>query len=309
MVFLSKKRLEMQTGDGLGASSPYADTTGLVGLWHFNNGPSSIQQALNYNVEGNWDLINLYTGLSVIKDGSIYKMWYVGSDGVDMRILYTNSSNGKNWNAPVQSLNYNVEGNWDSDFISDPSVIKDENNIYHMWFAGFDGSNYRILYTNSSEGITWTTPISALNYNVEGNWDTVSVATPSVIKDGSTYKMWFGGYGQWDGAADHYSILYTTSNNGITWELPVQSLNYNLEGTWDTERVWYPSVIKDGSTYKMWYVGGDNSYVSRLLFTTSTDGITWATPVQFLDFNVEGIWDTKLISAPSVIKDGSTYKM
>ena len=36
-----------------------------------------------------------------------------------------------------------------------------------------------------------------------------------------------------------------------------------------------PSVLKDGSTWKMWYTGDDSSK-KRIAYATSTDGITWA---------------------------------
>jgi predicted GH43/DUF377 family glycosyl hydrolase len=63
-----------------------------------------------------------------------------------------------------------------------------------------------------------------------------------------------------------------------------------------TERAYYPSIIFDGSTYHMWYDDG-----SGIRYTTSADGITWAT----------GTVVTGLTSGrhPVVVNTGSQYRM
>jgi hypothetical protein len=64
-----------------------------------------------------------------------------------------------------------------------------------MWFGGHNGSNWRILYSTSSDGASWSTPVLAMNIGTEPNgYNSAYSYCPSVIKDGSTYKMWFGGH-------------------------------------------------------------------------------------------------------------------
>ena len=46
-------------------------------------------------------------------------------------------------------------------------------------------------------------------------------------------------------------------------------------GSWDDDAVWGPAVLKEGSSYKMWYTGDDGANPSRIGLATSTDGITW----------------------------------
>jgi predicted GH43/DUF377 family glycosyl hydrolase len=86
-----------------------------------------------------------------------------------------------------------------------------------------------------------------------------------------------------------------------------------------------PWVIKDGSVYRMWYSGYDNSSQYRIYSATSTDALVWykvanALPTWRADAGVPmtnvivlggaGKGDLWHALAPSVVKDGpSSYKM
>ena len=62
-----------------------------------------------------------------------------------------------------------------------------------MWYSGNNGSNYRIIYCTSTDGTTWTGHTMVVNISAEGTYDTTHSYAPTVIKDGSTYKMWYTG--------------------------------------------------------------------------------------------------------------------
>jgi hypothetical protein len=186
-------------------------------------------------------------------------------------------------------------------------VIKD-GATYKMWSSGKDNDDaYRILYSTSSDGITWSTPQLVMDIGTEPNgYNSRRSMAPSVIKDGSTYKMWFTGQ-----TASNYRILYSTSSDGITWSTPQLVMdigtepngftNVNSLGGW---------VIKDGSTYKMWFSGYQSSSAHRMLYTTSTDGVSWSTPEICFgpDNNAYGL-DATWAIYPCVIKEGSIFRM
>jgi len=96
----------------------------------------------------------------------------------------------------------------------------------------------------------------------------------TVIKDGSTYKAWYTV--GWD-------IYYAYSTNGVTWQAGNpggggvnQPIFEGTVGEWDSFGVMEPSVIKDGSTYKMWYSGTDTGVADiKIGYATSSDGISW----------------------------------
>ena len=108
-----------------------------------------------------------------------------------------------------------------------------------------------------------------LENNVEGTYDKNYAYSPCVINDGGLYKMWYSGY---DGSV--WRLMYATSTDGISWSVPQLIMDRGAEGTYDTEGLYAPFVIKEGGVYKMWYNGRDGTHI-RLIYATSLDGITW----------------------------------
>ncbi len=141
------------------------------------------------------------------------------------------------------------------------------------------------------------------NHGTSGAWDDQWVYTPSVILDGSTYKMW---YVSFSAASTSRKIGYATSPNGVDWtkygSAPV--LSPGSAGSWDAGGVSFPTVIKDGSIYKLWYTGMNASNERRVGYATSPDGITWTkyagNPV--LGVGPAGAWDSAHVSNPNVVK-------
>lgn len=142
-----------------------------------------------------------------------------------------------------------------------------------------------------------------------GAWDDHFVFAPSVLMDGSTYKMWYVGSSAVD---PNRKVGYATSTDGITWtrqgSAPV--FGAGSAGAWDA-KISFPSVIKDGSIYKMWYTGLNAADAGQVGYATSPDGINWtrygANPV--LTYGTNGSWDAVYIGSPNVVKVGSQYHM
>ncbi len=145
-----------------------------------------------------------------------------------------------------------------------------------------------------------------LSVGANGSWDDAAIWRPTVLKDGSTYKMWYSGY---DGATRR--IGYAASTDGIHWTKygsnPV--LTPGSSGAWDDFGVYAPSVIYDGVVYKMWYRGRNSGGVNRIGYATSTDGIAWTKYGAVLNLGSPGSWDAVDVTEPTVIKVGSTYHM
>ncbi len=256
---------------------------------------------VSVNEEGTYDT-NLVWSPSVIKDGSTYKMWYAGSDGSDWRIMYAESSDGLTWTNHQMVVDSGSEGTYDVLSAHSPSVIKD-GTTYKMWYSGRDASgNFRVIYCTSSDGITWSSFQMVVDISSEGTYDTTHSMYPTVIKDGSTYRMWYTGN---DGSG--YRILYADSSDGISWSNFQLVVDSGSEGTYDTNNAQRPRVIKDGSVYKMWYIVSNSAGHTSLLYTFSTDGKYWARPKIFIDKQNEGT-DNRPSYALSVIKEDSAYK-
>ena len=84
-------------------------------------------------------------------------------------------------------------------------------------------------------------------------------------------------------------------------------------GSWDDNGVNVQCIIKEGDTYKMWYVGGETEQEieGRIGYATSSDATHWTkysgNPV--FEPGSSGSWDSSGIEAVWVIKDGDIYKM
>ena len=118
-----------------------------------------------------------------------------------------------------------------------------------------------------------------LNHGPAGSADSFSAADPAVLKDGSVWKMWYTG-----DDSSKKRIAYATSPDGITWakggkviapEDPGVSANIAFGA-------FAPTVWKTGSTYSMLLTGrkivGGGVFQTKVMMTTSSDGIVWAGP-------------------------------
>ena len=98
--------------------------------------------------------------------------------------------------------------------VGDACVIVD-GTTYRMLYMGADGASgtgtLRIGYASSPDGINWTkysgNPV--LNIGSAGAWDSLNVYGPSVIKDGTVFKIWYNGEGT--AAAQTLRIGYATN--------------------------------------------------------------------------------------------------
>jgi predicted GH43/DUF377 family glycosyl hydrolase len=235
---------------------------------------------------------------SVIKDGSTYKMWWNAHDGTNNAIYYSTSNDGVSWNGHTLAIDHGVVSDA-SNYAYSPSVIKD-GSTYKMWWTAWDGTNGRTYYSTSADGITWGGHTLAIDYGVVPD-ASVQAVEPSVIKDGATYKMWWGA-----GDSTNVHIYYSTSTDGISWSGHTLAIDIGVVPDASTQAS-IPSVIKSGDIYKMWW-GAYNSAHWRIYYSTSTDGINWTGHNLAIDYG--DVPDTSDHAfCPSVIEDGDTYKM
>ncbi len=185
---------------------------------------------------------------------------------------------------------------YDDAHVIAPIVIFHDNE-YKMWYSGYDGSNYRILYANSTDGINWIKYGLVLSLGTSGEADDSHIAYPAVLFGDGEYKMWYSGY---DGS--NWRIMYANSSDGLTWSK--QGIVLDI----DDMRAYGACVIKEGE-YKMWYSSNDGITTS-IIYANSTDGMIWTklkTPV--LTHSYEGDHDDFDSTLPSVIFDGGEYRM
>ena len=150
-----------------------------------------------------------------------FTMYYDGTTGGDEAIGLGFSSDGITWTGydadddgkadPVLNGTY-VTGDWDYNYVSRATIIKNADDDYEMWYSSGVGTmNHGIGYATSSDGINWTRDANNPIFHKDDTgypgepWRQSRTYCPMVIKDGSSYKMWFSGVGS------DYSIGYATA--------------------------------------------------------------------------------------------------
>ena len=127
-----------------------------------------------------------------------------------------------------------------------------------MWYTGYDGANYALLYATSPDGLTWTkldntTPAVSdststngrIGYGSNGKGDDVAVYYPTPIKEGSLYKIWYSGY---DGSP--VQMFYATLETGLTASSTIDSgwnhITAVIDGT--DVHIYINGVLDDSGT-------------------------------------------------------------
>lgn len=225
---------------------------------------------------GDWDEARVGQ-VSVLKNGPLYQMWFVGWDNDAIgQVGYATSTNGVDWTKYAGNPVLTVDpGAWDETEVGGPRVVFD-GSTYHLWYHGFSGGCCdSIGYATSPDGINWTkhpnNPV--FGPGLSGDWDDGVIYGTDVLTHSGQLHMWYTGVrAGWVSRG----IGYITSTNGVTWTrfLTEPVLDAGAPGTWDEKHVSWPTVVKTDGLLHMWY-RGSGSAGEALGYATSSDGISW----------------------------------
>ncbi|MHA2136240.1 MAG: Kelch repeat-containing protein, partial [Candidatus Thorarchaeota archaeon] len=265
---------------------------------------------------GSWDDYAYAVGSpSVIKDGSLYKMWYMGvslSTRWHWKIGYSESSDGLTWTkraTPVFAAD--PASPWGHYGVARAQVLK-VGNTYKMWYDGYrdaTGTNNRIGHAESPNGIDWTrvssTPV--LDLGGPNEWDSRATWKVYVMFEDGRYRMWYTGH---DGINCKSSIGYAESANGVNWtRSPSNPILGPQTNSWEGVGIEVSHVEKIGDQYIMWY--NRHCPPEAVGVAVSPDGLNWTkyptNPV--LEKGDSDSWDNKGVTWVSVLRDSSAMKM
>jgi uncharacterized repeat protein (TIGR01451 family) len=262
---------------------------------------------LSVGANGIWDDDDVW-GPAVLKEGSGYKMWYTGYDGSNpSRIGLATSTNGVNWTKEAANPVLSPSETWEAEGVRAGGVISD-GGLYKMWYTGFDsGGVGRIGYATSPNGVTWTKYGSnpVLSVGASGSWEDEDVSWPTVIKEGSTYHLWYTGA---DGVTSR--IGHATSSNGTNWTKDPANpvLDIGPPGAWDWLEAYAPNVVAYNG-YLLWYSGGTLPEAWQTGYVLSSDGSDWTRGEKLIPEGPPGSFDAYSADYPSVIVDGAGFKV
>ncbi|HLF26000.1 MAG TPA: cohesin domain-containing protein [Anaerolineae bacterium] len=208
---------------------------------------------------GAWDATRVMT-VSILKDGSTYKMWYTGRDAAGIYAIgYADSADGMSWTKhPNPVLNKGDLGAWDSQYVREPSVVK-TSGAYHLWYSGTDNwPRFNIGHATSPDGMTWTKDSAPALSGTPGEWDANEVYAPSVVMNGSVFEMFYSGEN-----GERWLLGHASSPDGATWTKDTNAIISPSATGWDTcDSADYAGAVLDSSTWKVFYssCGSDSSY-------------------------------------------------
>lgn len=232
-----------------------------------------------------WDSFAVSLG-AVVWNGSLFLMWYSGwsvGNGVKS-VGLAFSSDGVSWTKyhgnPVLASDSN-------DLY--PYVMK-VGNAYKMWYT--EGS-MGLLWIDSAasvDGIHWTkNPEATLDPGMAygqpaGNWNGVSVYSPTVVYIGSAYWMWYTGG---SGVTNRATVGYATSKDGISLKSWIEApdnpiVSQGSAGAWDSYNyVQYPDAVLVNNGVMLYYSAiqraANGTYISEKIgLTQSPDGFSVA---------------------------------
>jgi predicted GH43/DUF377 family glycosyl hydrolase len=105
-------------------------------------------------------------------------------------------------------------------------------------------------------------------------WEGDIILTVSIIFEGGTFKAWYSA-GRIESGTFAGNIGYATSGDGVTWsKYEKNPVLTGSSGSFDSFSISFPSVLRVGSQYFMYYRGYDGG-TSRIGLATSSDGISW----------------------------------
>lgn len=140
--------------------------------------------------------------------------------------------------------------------------------------------------------------------------DPFLTASPSVLVDGATWRMWYVSATEWrvaGGEVGHrYHIRYAESIDGVRWDRNGHvCIDYKDD---DEYAIGRPCVLKHDGRYRMWFCARGDVY--RLGYAESDDGLSWErddSAAMLIGEPEE--WEGGSVAYPHVFDDGGTLQM
>jgi hypothetical protein len=162
----------------------------------------------------------------------------------------------------------------------------------------------------SEDGGRTFTKVSSAPVVGRGSVDPFLSASPSVLIENGTWRMWYVSGSEWRleaGLPRHrYHIKYAESSDGVDWQPTGRvCIDYRDQNETSIAR---PCVMKDGDLYRMWYCARGVTY--RIGYAESHDGLTWTRMDEDagIEPSADG-WDSEMQAYPFVFDHGGERHM
>ena len=258
------------------------------------------KQGIVLDLGGTYDSKHAQKPSVIFKDNE-YKMWYGAADGVSYHMCYANSTDGLSWTKHGIVIVKGSSGDHDSSMATYPSVVFDGE--YKMWYSGYDGASWRIMYANSSDGLSWTKHGTVIDNGPEDSLDDTYAFRSTVLKT-DEYEMWYSGMN-----GLKYHVLYANSSDGLTWNKYPQEITPNGIGIIHGDGITRDPGIAYYSGYYHMYFGRYDGTLLKTMYAKSIDGINWTEHGLAIDTSGSGLPDRFRATMTSVLNIDNEIKV
>lgn len=135
--------------------------------------------------------------------------------------------------------------------------------------------------------------------------DPYLTASPSVLRVGDTWRMWYVSCERWEAAEGdaaeprhYYHLRYAESADGLHWRPSGRVVvDFSDPSEYAIAR---PHVRYEDGRYRMWFCARGGAY--RLGYAESDDGLRWRRDDRAVDLApTPGAWDAEMVAYPHIV--------
>ena len=216
--------------------------------------------------------------------------------------------------SPTAVISPGALGTFDDAGVTTSCLVGHDGRLF-MYYTGWALGSSVPFYLNvgvaeSDDDGTTFRKLSAAPLLDRNDVDPYLTASPWVLIDNGTWRMWYVSGTEWtqtsDGPRHRYHIKYAESADGRTWKREgIVAIDYASPDEYAFGR---PCVVHDGDRYRMWYSYRGDRY--RIGYAESRDGITWTRmdTENVLTVSDAG-WDSEMVTYPVVLEHRHHWHM
>ncbi len=214
---------------------------------------------------------------SVVYFNNQYHMFYTGypvthTDSYSYKIGHATSSDGISWArdasyvvTPNDPTNLTPNLTFNQWVAAEPAAVVFDNKIY-LYFTAIGanaglGTTFEVIgLTTSSDGISWSIPVSVLEPSQSlyprATW--IGYSTPNAIVLNNQMHLFFDVVQ--DSPWKQLKLHHAVSNNGMSgWVEDSAAIFSNSSFSWTSNEIRSPALLLDGTNLLMWFAGDNGS--------------------------------------------------